>query len=316
MNSPEISKNETSRISELHSLNILNTHQEKRFDRITRVASKVFQVPIALVSLVDENRLWFKSAIGLTDRESPREHSFCGEVILNNKIIIVENAHEDERYKDNSLVLSDPEIQFYAGCPLRTVKGNNLGTLCLLDRKPRKLSRQQISILKDLALMVERELELTKLAIMDELTQIPNRRGFKKLAEQSLNLSRRSGLPSTLVYFDLDNFKSVNKKYGRTEGDKVLMIFASNINKISRDSDIFARLGSDEFVILFIDTPKRLIEKVLLRFKDYLNRHLKLNSLNYDITYSYSAIEFMQSKHAGVDDMLLDADELMLLSKK
>lgn len=315
MKKPDLPLNESARLSELRSFNIMDSSREKRFDRITRIASKIFDAPIALVSLIDSHRQWHKSSVGLETTEIPREISFCGHAILDNKVFIVEDAEKDIRFADNPLVEKEPHIRFYAGCPLRTIKGTNVGTLCILDQKPRKLSRDQLSILKDLALMVERELELTKHAIMDELTKIPNRRGFKKLAEQSLNLSRRSGLPSTLVYLDLDNFKKINEQYGYSDGDKILMIFASNIKKISRDADIFARFGKDEFVILFIDTPKKSIDKVITRFKEYLQRQLKLNNLNYEVLFTHGAIEFMAEKHQCIDDMLKEADNMMCLSK-
>ena len=120
MQTPVIPKDEEERLRALRLLNILDTSDEERFDRLTRLAKRMFGVPIALVSLVDENRQWFKSCIGLEVRETPRDISFCGHSILGDDIFIVNDASSDVRFSDNPLVTDDPNIRFYAGCPLIT----------------------------------------------------------------------------------------------------------------------------------------------------------------------------------------------------
>ena len=233
MKKPDIPKDEKSRLKSLKSLNILDTAPEERYDRLTRIANKLFGVPIALVSLVDENRQWFKSSFGLNVTETSRDISLCGHAILGDDIFVISDTHKDKRFSDNPLVLGDPNIRFYAGCPLRTRDGSKLGTMCIIDREPRNLKINDKNILKDLAAMVEREFELEQLVIIDELTKISNRSGFMLFAEQSLNFSRRKVLPATLVFFDLNKFKTINDTYGHAEGDKALTIFADNIKKVS-----------------------------------------------------------------------------------
>jgi GAF domain-containing protein len=115
----EIPPTEVTRLQTLESLDILDTPQEGRFDRLTRMAKRLFNVPIALVSLVDENRQWFKSCVGLPVSETPREISFCGHAILGEGIFIIPDAASDERFHINPLVLNEPTIRFYVGCPLR-----------------------------------------------------------------------------------------------------------------------------------------------------------------------------------------------------
>ena len=123
MKTPELPADERTRLEILRSLKILDTLPEERFDRLTRLARKLFDVPIALVSLVDVNRQWFKSSAGLDATETPREISFCGHAILGDDILVVSDTQLDERFHDNPLVTGGPAIRFYAGCPLTGANG-------------------------------------------------------------------------------------------------------------------------------------------------------------------------------------------------
>lgn len=154
---------EKERIVALTSLKILDTPPEEKFDRITRIAQIIFDVPIALVSLVDENRQWFKSCMGLSERETPRSMSFCAHAILNNEVMVIEDATKDPRFSDNELVTGNPYIKFYAGKPLRDNNNHMLGTLCIIDTAPRKLSKADTRILSDLATWVESEFSSIRL---------------------------------------------------------------------------------------------------------------------------------------------------------
>ena len=158
MQTPAIPDNERLRLDALRRISILDSSAEERFDRITRMARSMFDVPISLVSLVDENRQWFKSCCGLPVQETPRDVSFCGHAILGDGLFVVEDTRQDLRFADNPLVSGEPHIHFYAGCPLQIGEGYKLGTLCIIDRKPRLLDSRQQDLLTDLAGMVEREL--------------------------------------------------------------------------------------------------------------------------------------------------------------
>jgi PAS domain S-box-containing protein len=158
MRAPEKPDNEVQRLAALRQLAILDTAPEERYDRITRTAKQVFDVPIAGVSLVDENRQWFKSRQGLDAFETPREISFCGHAILGDGAFVVEDTLADPRFRDNPLVKGNPHIRFYAGVPLSTMDGFKLGTLCIIDRKPRSFDQHDRAFLTGLAQWVEREL--------------------------------------------------------------------------------------------------------------------------------------------------------------
>ena len=165
MSAPEFPSNERARQTALDQLRILDTHPEVRFDRLTRMAARLLDVPIALISLIDRDRQWFKSCVGLDVSETPRSISFCGHAIFGRQPLVVEDAREDERFRDNPLVTSDPNIRFYAGTPLHSADGHALGTLCVIDRKPRKLNEEDLQCLRDIADCVEEQISARELAI-------------------------------------------------------------------------------------------------------------------------------------------------------
>jgi signal transduction histidine kinase len=161
MQTPAVPDNEAARVQSLRALAILDTEAEERFDRLTRIAARTLDLPIALVSLIDSDRQWFKSRVGLSARETPRSISFCGHAILSDDVFVVPDARQDERFRDNPLVTGGPRIRFYAGAQLRDRAGRALGTLCALGRRPRKLRAREQDVLRDLASVVEREFAVT-----------------------------------------------------------------------------------------------------------------------------------------------------------
>lgn len=315
MKIPDTLRDEQARLETLRSLDILDTPADERFDRLTRMAKRMFSVPIALVSLVDEKRQWFKSCIGLTASETPRDISFCGHAILGNGVFIIPNALEDPRFSDNPLVLSDPNIRFYAGCPL-SVNGHKLGTLCIIDQKPRLFGQEDIDALKDLASTVERELMAVSFATMDELTNLLNRRGFVALAQHSLNLCGRQGIPAAVAFLDLDKFKHINDNFGHAEGDRALVAFAVQMKRVLRDSDLFARLGGDEFVAFLANTTEQQAAELMGRLHRCLKEYTQESNCGYDIEFSYGIVEFDPEKPAAIDELLAQGDALMYGVKK
>ncbi len=159
---PRIPESEADRIRTLEEYGILDTPPEPEFDALTELASSILGVPIAMVSLVDRDRQWFKSKVGLPVSQTAREVSFCGHAILEDDVFVVEDAGADERFHDNPLVLSDPQIRFYAGAPLRAWNGEAIGTLCVIDRKPQKIDEDKRRALRTLANMVVTQLELKR----------------------------------------------------------------------------------------------------------------------------------------------------------
>jgi GAF domain-containing protein len=151
-------ENEDSRLRALHELQMLDTAPEERFDHITRLAARVFDVPFAVLTLVDRERQWFKSSYGFAAAETSRDQSFCAHAILRDESFVVPDALEDDRFADNPAVTGDPHVRFYAGHPIAAPDGSNVGTLCVFDQRPRELSEPQLQTLRDLAALAQREL--------------------------------------------------------------------------------------------------------------------------------------------------------------
>ena len=218
MQAPEFPENEAQRMSALRSTDMLFTPSEERFDRITRLASQLLGTPIALVSLVADKCQWFKSVKGLDAIETPREISFCGHAILGEEAFVIEDAALDQRFADNPLVTGAPNIRFYAGHPLRTEDGSRVGTLCVIDRTPRKLTHEQLVSLRDLAALAEVELQrgllsetqqelvrerddLKRKASIDGLTRLWNRAAITELIVAELGRAKR-GVPTCIAMVD------------------------------------------------------------------------------------------------------------------
>ncbi|WP_293936958.1 GAF domain-containing protein [Iodobacter sp.] len=159
MQVPAIPSNEALRLETLRELLILDTPFEARFDNLTIVAAAFFRVKIAVISLIDSKRQWFKSTCGLGAKETPRDISFCGHAILQDGVFVIEDALQDMRFFDNPLVTGEPQIRFYAGAPLVASNGAKLGTLCLIDSVPRQLNAFEIEMLSDMAKLVMQEIE-------------------------------------------------------------------------------------------------------------------------------------------------------------
>jgi diguanylate cyclase (GGDEF)-like protein len=303
-------ENESERLRSLRALNLLDTPPEERFDRLTRVARRLFDAPIALMSLVDEDRQWFKSRPGLDFPQTPRDHSFCAHAILDEGAFIVPDALADERFSNNPLVRTFPEIRFYAGYPVRGPDGSALGTLCVIDHEPRDIEEEDVDALRDLAGLAEQEIKSLSLATSDDLTHLTNRRGFEAIASHTLALCHRVHRPATLLLFDLDDFKLVNDARGHGAGDRVLKDFADHLLATFRDSDVVARIGGDEFCVLLSGATTRDIPRPIALLRS------RRNEAGEPIhPFSVGAAAYDAERHTTVADLVAEADAEMYKEK-
>ena len=315
MLAPAQPANEYQRVATLRSLQILDTPPEERFDRLTRMARRLFDVPIALISLVDSNRQWFKSCSGLGVSETRREVSFCGHTILNDQMLMIPDAGSDERFADNPLVTGAPNIRFYAGCPLKVGDGSNVGTLCLIDTRPRTLDAEERELFRDLASMAEQEIEAVHSATIDHLTQIANRRGFETLAAHSLNICKRMDTPASLLSVDLDQLKAITERFGHGEGDRALVTLAEVLASVVREMDTIGRLGGDQFVALLMGSAQAESRLIIERFRAALAARNELEGRGYEIRCSMGMTEFDPARHVTVQALLGDAQQKLALRK-
>ncbi len=317
MKTPEIPEHEVQRLKALRSLHLLDTLPEERFDRVTRMARRLFGVPIALVSLVDENRQWFKSNCGLEGvEETPRDISLCGHAILGNDILLIPDTLQDERFADNPLVKESPHIRFYVGCPLSYADNLKMGTLCLIDDKPRGFDADDAVVLRDLASMVEDELRAFQASTSDELTKISNRRGFTCLASHMLHYCQNKGVNASLVFIDLDKFKMINDSYGHGQGDQALIYFAELMKRTFGCFDVIARLGGDEFVALMAGRVKSEAEQEILALQQCVDEHNASQITPYTLAFSYGIVESDPATPHSLEELLAAGDFLMYRIKR
>ncbi|WP_018141146.1 sensor domain-containing diguanylate cyclase [Thioalkalivibrio sp. ALJ7] len=293
---------EQARLAALHDYQILDTPPEPEFDDFTRLIANICEAPIAAINLVDQDRQWFKSEIGLGVRETPLDISICKHALLQKGLFVVPDTTRDPQFVNNPLVAGDPYLRFYAGALLETEDGLPLGTLCVLDYKPRTLTPEQEDALLILARQViaklelhrttrslrealerneklreelqgrQRELlslneDLTRLATTDPLTGLSNRRVFEGSIAQELSRFQRTGVAFSLILLDLDDFKLINDRFGHDTGDQVLRELADRLRPTVREVDLLARIGGEEFALLLPDTESEAAVEVAERLR-------------------------------------------------
>ena len=332
---------ELARLEELNSYQILDSLPEQEYDDIALLSAQICQMPMSTVAFVDEERKWHKAKFGLDKEFVPRDFAICSHTICSDKLLIVEDTHEHDVFKDIGIVNNPPFVRFYAGIPLINNKGYALGTLCVVDTKPNCIDEQQIHALQALArqtmallelrksLLISQQLqrqvrlhnsELESLSQMDELTKLYNRRVLDRELSRELRRSKRYGGEFSLLMLDIDNFKELNDSQGHAVGDIALIAIAKLLMQESRDTDFCIRFGGDEFIILMSNTNAQQAQDIAHRIRirvEQCNEQLSFLTLSIGIAHvdNFNLTETLileladkglyQAKRAGRNNVVL-----------
>lgn len=311
----EFKSDEAGRLAALERLNILDTAREEPFENIVALVKQVLNIPICAISLIDQDRQWFKAECGLNASETPREISFCTSAIMSNEPMIVPNALEDPRFSAGDLVLGPPHIRSYAGAPLTTPDGYNIGTLCIIDTIPRTFSEFEITVLKNFATLVLAEIELRQAASIDSLTGALARGAWSNRAEADVSRAIRYTRPVSLMVLDLDRFKQINDRFGHPVGDKVLKRVVEIIEPLLRKSDLFGRFGGEEFVLMLPETHYLDAMKLAHRIHENLRADETCCLDDCKVTISIGVTALWPLEHS-LETMLERADRALYLAKQ
>ena len=330
---PEIPKNEIARMRTLRDMRILETPLEERYERITRLAQLVLGVPISAFTLVDDARQWFKSIQGIAVAETARSVSFCAHVINGDDVMLVPDAKSDARFFDNPLVAGDPNIGFYAGCPVRAPNGMKVGVICAIDTRPRDLTPDQIQALRDLSAILENELraanlsqshgelieeldDAKRMALVDPLTRIWNRGGIYEIIKREWSKASRKQEPFAIVMGDIDHFKKVNDTHGHAVGDDVIRSAARKILTSIRTEDAVGRVGGEEFLIVLNGcAPEKLKEKVESIRHRMVESPTITDAGMLSITMSFGAASMDPHFPISIEALIKQADDALYSAK-
>ena len=324
---------ETLKIAEMHTLDVCYTPLEERFERITRTAKRVFNVPVAAVTVMNNDKQWFKSVLGWTISELPAEQSLCNPTIADEQLTVVPDTTTDPRYADNPLVVGKPKFRFYAGYPLKDKWGTTAATLCVLDIKPREFSADDVQALQDLGQMAQSEIVSDRLseaqtqlisklgvarreAMFDPLTRVWNRRGSTSLLGMAIKQAEEDNSDLSVCLVDIDNFKRINDNYGHQVGDQVLRKIASMLVTCLRDDDLVCRYGGDEFLLILNGMGKSRIAGIGERVRRTIaDSPIPTRYGTMPMTISVGCMTQSETAGQTADELIKAADEALMQCK-
>jgi diguanylate cyclase (GGDEF)-like protein len=309
---------------------------EASLNHVTHAARRIFGTPIALISVVDSDRLWFKSCIGLNVRETPRDISFCGHAILEDAPLIVEDTLLDPRFADNPLVTADPKIRFYAGRPLRNGENFALGALCIIDHEPRTLSQDDRRLLDDLGLWAEAifaskqlseaqralqmELDEAKRETMvDPLLHIWNRWAIVDILEREVKRALRHRDALSVLMVEVEHMATITDRYGHSTADAMLKEIARAFNSVLRPYDAVGRCRGEEFLVVLPDTGAHAAAAIAKRLRQRIEECTVTADSDSDLvsckaSTGVACIE-RNAAHSSVDTLIASAADALRLAK-
>ena len=338
--------NEAQRLAALHATRLLDTPREQAFDDLVNLASAICGTGMAAVTLVDEDRQWFKAQHGFDGTETPRDESFCAHAILEpQRLMLVEDAGQDPRFFDHPAVTQGLEVRFYAGVPLLDADGLPLGSLCVFDPAPGSLTTSQADALQALARQAshliqlrrttralnlqlrerdwyeqqlaqystsleEQNADLAEQNRTDPLTGLPNRRAFTVALSLAIERADREGLPLSVALLDLDHFKTINDVNGHAEGDRVLAEVGTLLKSHFAAAGMAARYGGEEFAVFIPDVA---LDQARLQC-EFLRQGIAVLPVGIVVSGSIGVAQYQPGESAG--EAIARADEALYRAKR
>lgn len=274
MEAAPFASDERGRLFALQELRLLDTAPEARFDRVVQLAARLSGTRIGIMSVVDERRVFIKSAYGTKQAgielgQPVRDYWFCSHVVASGEPVVVPDAREDRRFRSILLVTAEPGLRFYAGVPVRAPGGEIIGALAVLDTEERDFPASEVTALEDLARLLEGELSPLPFVTTDALTGAMNARNFERIGNRMLEFGDGRARPSVMLRADVVGLGQINEAYGSAVGDRVLKEAADLLGRTVRGSDLVGRVDSDEFGVLLIgadaNSARLVIDRIVVQ---------------------------------------------------
>ena len=335
---PNLTPDEPFRLSALRNLRQLDTPTEERFERITRLAQRLLGTPIAAISLVDAGRQWFKSIQGLNVAETTRDVAFCAHTILQDDVMVVPDARLDPRFARNPLVTNDPNIVFYAGCPIRSADGCKIASLCVIDRVPRSMSIEDQQLLRDLAAIAASELgrsadpdidpdllfdvpdhtrDTQRDSQVEPITRTWSRQAIFDLLSTECTRAARWGGGVGVILLEADQYQELTQTRGRAAAEELLRLCGKRTLGAIRTEDELGYCGDGTFMVIVgpCDGARGATE-LALRIREQLSaRPCTTEGREITLTASLGVSYHAAAFAASVSDLVRNADDALHKAK-
>ena len=307
----------------IHRLGLTTHNIERSFENVIELVKLATDMPVCLFSIVEGERQFFKAKRGIEVSETPRDIAFCAHAIKQDdrsNIFVIENAEDDGRFRFNPLVTGPMHLRFYAGIPVHAVGNIPVGTLCVIDSKPRLMTDKIDQVLRNARDLVETILAARSEAIRDHLTGLFNRKFFDECFQREWRRAYRESVPVTVMLADIDHFKAYNDHYGHQAGDDCLIEVADILKRcVHRSGDMVARYGGEEFVFVLPSTnaegAAKLSQRILEAIRDANLTHEAAPSNKVTVSIGYSVATRASDLNNDGQTILRAADEALYRAK-
>jgi diguanylate cyclase (GGDEF)-like protein len=305
-------KDETGRLIALQELRLATGAPDERFDRVVQLAARLSDAPIAIMSVVAERQVFFKSVVGTkhagVDLGQPhRDFWFCSHVVATGQPVVVENTRHDPRFEALLPVTSDPGLISYAGVPVRAPGGQIIGALAVFDVRQRVFHESEVGALAELAKLIEAEISPLPYVTNDALTGVLNARSFERIGNRLLEFGDRRGLSSVVLRADIAGLGLINRTYGFHAGDELLVEAVGLLDQAVRGSDLLGRIESDEFALLLVGADAGAAKVVLDRIVAQTLEHNQQSNRPYSLAFHLGGAVHQTGEAAQVAGLLVTA---------